>query len=413
MWSRMGVARLGMVIATAFSPGCGSYSPPREDPDAGIDAVIDAGPDAPACEGDSVVDVVAFGRQFYGAVCSSLVRCDLFTTFRTVEECRAHYDRYYDGVETKYLRSLTEAAEHRILSLDAAAASRCFAELTTGACPVALDSPSCGSMFTGSRPPGAACFTDEECAAAGGRCVGLDAEATCRAGTCSASAALGQPCSEATPCVPGAHCVAAAGGGAVCETGDPSARCGENRDCDRELWCKQGSCAADLGLGERCRFDAECTGGSLCVGELAGAGVCSKVTAEGDVCDDYCFGAMYCDVPQLGQRGTCHPLPKLGESCLAAMGRCGGFELQCSNQDLCAPAPAQGEACVRGSFCQAGFFCSTELSADAPAGTCLPLAAVGQRCARDGNCASYHCGGDGTCRDPEACLGAPPAEPCP
>jgi hypothetical protein len=341
------------------------------------------------------------------------VRCDLFTTFRTKEECIASHDRYYDGTQTKYLRAVGDALEHQTSALDRGAADRCFAELTTGACPVALDSPSCQAMFSGTRAPGATCFSDEECAADGSICAGLLTEQACGSGICTASAALGQVCGEQVPCAAGTHCVAKPGG-AVCEPGDPGARCVENGDCDRALWCQQGSCVADRLAGQPCRFDAECAGGTLCVGELSSgtsAGVCSRVTAVGDVCDDYCFGPLFCSIEQLGDNGRCAALPQLGEPCFASLGRCGGVDLTCSSQDVCVPLPAEGEGCSANTFCKAGFFCSTELSG-AQTGTCVALAASGGACARDGNCQSYECSGDGKCREWTACRGAAPADPC-
>lgn len=403
---------LGLVLSTISTlsfGACGSYTPPRDDPDAGVDAT----PDSSTCDARKDVDVVAFGRSFYEALCTSMVRCDLFTTFRTVEECVASHDRFYDGTQTKYLRAVAGALEQQIIALDQGAADRCFAELITGACPVSLDSPACQAMFRGTRAAGATCFGDEECAAEGGRCEGLVGEQACGSGTCTASAALGQACGAQTPCVPGAHCVDKTGG-AVCETGDAGARCTENGDCDRALWCQQGSCVVDRQAGQPCRFDAECGGGTLCVGELSagnGIGACSRVTTAGDVCDDYCFGALFCDIPQLGGNGSCAALPKQGEPCFTSLGRCGGVDLHCSSQDVCTPLPTEGQACSANTFCKAGFFCSTELSG-APTGTCVALAASGGACSRDGNCQSYECGGDGKCREWQACRGAAPADPC-
>lgn len=401
-----------LVVLAGALAGCGEYHPPRADPDAGVDGP----PDAAHCDArPDELDLPAFGRDLYSALCSSTVRCDLFSTFRDKAECVAFFDRYYDGVQTKFLRGLDDALRHGLLSVDRQVMARCFAALESGACPVSLDSAACHGLFTGARPPGATCFSDQECAAPGSFCAGLDAERACKSGVCSQAAALGQGCSAEVRCAPGAHCVARPSGGAVCESGDLGARCGDSGDCDRELRCEQGACVADRAIGQPCRLDGECGSGSLCVGELSsgtGSGVCSKVTAVGDTCDDYCFGSLYCEVPQLGQNGSCAALPKQGEPCFTSLGRCGGVELTCSNQDRCVPLPGEGEACEAGTFCKAGFFCSTELSANRT-GSCVALGAVGAACSRDGNCQSYDCGDDGKCRQWTTCHGAAPSEPCP
>lgn len=404
--SRPGTALIGVFALLVLFVGCGEAErrrrPPVDEPDAG-----------PVCDapGPTVVDVEKFGANLYAALCSSMVRCDLFGSFQSVDECVAYYDRYSDGTQTKYLRRIKEALAHQLTTLDEAAMTRCLAELSTGACPVSLETPSCKAMLRGARDAGATCFTNEECAIAGSTCVGLDAEQACQAGVCSSGAALGQACSEAVPCAPDDHCVSRAGG-AVCETGDAGARCGDSGDCDRALWCERGACVADRAIGATCRTDAECPGGSLCVGEMSSqgnTGVCSRVSVAGDVCDDYCFGALYCAVEQPGQNGACRGLPKQGESCFDSLGRCAGIGLTCNNDALCEPLPDLGQDCT--AFCKAGLFCSAELGASE--GTCLVLGASGAACARDGNCASYHCGADGKCQDWQACRGEAPALPDP
>ncbi len=404
-----------MGIASAMAAGlvgCGEYHPPRADPDAGIDGP----PDAVACDAPSVeIDLPVFGRDFYRAICSATVRCDLFSTFRDQAECVAFYDRYYDGVQTKFLRGLEDSFGHGSLTIDQAVMDRCFTALESGACPVSLDSPACHGLFKGRQAPGETCFSNQECALPGSLCTGLDAERACKGGVCGQAAALGQGCSAEVPCAPGAYCVARANGGPVCESGALGARCGDSGDCDRELRCEAGACVADREIGQPCRFDGECASGSLCVGELSsgtGFGVCSKVTAIDDVCDDYCFGSLYCSVPQIGQNGRCSALPKQGENCFASLGRCGGVDLTCSTQDQCVPLPGEGQACEINTFCKAGFFCSTELSG-ARTGTCVALAAEGAACSRDGTCQSYDCGDDGKCRKWSPCRGAAPSQPCP
>ncbi len=407
--SRLGAMTVVVVAVSLLSSlsACGDDAAEQPRPDAGPDASGDAGPDGPP-DGPVLSELEKFGLDLTTAVCAATIRCDVFAWFKSQEECVTHYDRYFDGKQTKYLRSVGEAIERQISSFHRESVTRCLAELTAGACPVSLESPACQAMLTGTVAAGATCFSHEECAAPGSTCVDLDVELACRAGTCSSTAALGEACSELVPCAPGAHCVDEAGG-AVCEPGDAGARCNNHVDCDGELSCQMGACVADRAIGQSCRTDAECAPGSLCVGDLnspIGAGVCDKASAVGDACDDYCYGTHYCDVRQIGQNGTCEELPGRGAPCFRSLGRCAGIELLCSERDMCEPLPALGEDCT--TTCQAGRFCSSELD-DSDEGSCVALGATGAACMRDGNCASYDCGADSKCQDWSACRGDLPA----
>jgi hypothetical protein len=412
--SRPAVVVLAMLVAVAIAssmPACGDNSAQPEQPDGQMDGMPDG---EPPCDAPAPWTYETLRGALHAADCAAMLRCDPLVQFQSVEECVANFDRKSDGARTKYLRGLKEALDHRTAALDQVGVTRCLAELNSGTCPASLASPACKAMLVGMRAAGAACFSNEECAS--GSCAGLDAEQACGAGTCSGQAAIGQACSAQTACVAGAHCVGN-GAGSVCESGDAGARCALHADCDDELWCNGGTCTADLAAGASCRDDAACGGGTVCVGDLfgAGVGVCGKVTAVGDVCDDYCFGAVYCR-RRPAANGSCQALPKEGEACNLAFGRCAGVDLYCDESDKCMRLPDLGEPCT--AFCKVGLFCTTEVTGEIE-GTCSALAATGAPCARDGNCASYHCDDNNKCAEWSACRGVapdpppPPAASCP
>jgi hypothetical protein len=358
------------------------------------------------------IDLDSFGADYFGALCTALLQCDLFTNFLSIDECVQYYDIYFDGIKTKYLRELGAGLANGTIQMDMAVVSKCLEDLKSGICPSALASPACSMMLTGFQAEGSECYINEECAAPGAACEKANCEHACCAGTCQGLASLGERCSAQRPCVLGAYCVRNATGESVCQSGAQDSPCNDDFECRQDMWCNRGTCASDLQIGEPCTLHAQCSFNSLCVGTMIpgnNSGRCARVSQPDDICDSYCFGAMYCDAPDFSALGRCRQLPVEGENCYASLGRCSGIFLSCDPSWVCKQLPGLGEACVTG-VCAPGLVCTSELTGE-PEGICTSLVSVGERCTRDGNCASYVCAGSEgskTCREWMSCRGAAP-----
>jgi len=186
-------------------------------------------------------------------------------------------------------------------SFDALAA--CTEEHRHMSCALLPDGPSCATP--GTRPPGAPCAFGTQCSST-----------TCRAeeGQCGVCA---------TPAVTGDSCV------------DP------NVECPSTDVCLDGICvrakARDpepklLGVGRDCTETEQCLFGLICDGGQ-----------------------------QFASRGTCQPLPQVGDLCRYEPGMehpsCAGV---CDSTNTCARFPTLGEPCEMTYGCDADSICGTE-----------------------------------------------------
>jgi hypothetical protein len=101
----------------------------------------------------------------------------------------------------------------------------------------------------GSRPIGAACAVDYQCAGDDAHCSVMNA-APC--GICRARMDDGSPCTSDGDCHPGSQCVGTTGGVLCAPAGGLGAVCDLTRPCTKALVCLQGVCAEPLEPGATC-----------------------------------------------------------------------------------------------------------------------------------------------------------------
>ena len=250
------------------------------------------------------------------------------------------------------------------ITYDGVAAAECFEAASLAPVPCTmpgpgLDDPSCGQMFIGAQPEGAACSASDECAS--GNCNTNDLSACsgttdmCCAGTCGPGAAaaapplpIGSDCSAAgSSCVAGAFCSASSGlcvaNVAVGEPCDAATEkfCGRGLTCGPSASGSQQVCLALPAEGQSCAtlptcaaLDDHCDPATRkCVPNIAVGGACPN----GVGCVDY----AQCD----GRTGKCVEDGNVGDGCVRSGPPCLGA-LECTTNGLCElPAPAPASAC--------------------------------------------------------------------
>lgn len=177
-----------------------------------------------------------------------------------------------------------------------------------------------------------------------------------------------------------------------------------------------GTCAKPLGLGESCAGSGgHCASGTLCHPTSRTCVATPLVVAHaaaGEACDLRgnppvgCTGDLVCALnARTGTAGTCVPLPRNGEPCLAM-----GDPIQCAAGLQCGPVTTDGGPVMMcgdlmpcgTAYCDASSFCYQTTAG--PVG-CRPCAGIGEacsnatgserRCAPDARCANASAAGDG------------------
>lgn len=241
--------------------------------------------------------------------------------------------------------------------------------------------------------------------------------------------------------------------------------CEEGLDCAGDSYCTFNSsdvcaqsCQPAKAVGESCSNDDECSQGTaaqigVCVYDNTFDGACRLLDradggAEGDVCNvdaaqnQYvtCAAGLVCndDNDGFNDNGRCQAPIALGEPCsdfdacagqaICALGTCRAFEIANQAGDACTSGEigdtfvicnalqdlicdggtcrqvnpgAEGEPCTEGTFnsCQPGLTCEyTENDEE----ICQPLAANGEACDWEYDCASQACQ-DGVCVEQLSC----------
>jgi hypothetical protein len=219
-------------------------------------------------------------------------------------------------------------------------------------------------------------------------------------GTCATQIAAGQACNPTSGnCQDGLYCNASTstcqakvGLGATCTSN--GRECGGNTRCAGPDGSK--TCQASRGAGQSCGDgldclqDLACTGGETqtCTPRLADGASCGR-DASGPQCPAYCVFAT-----SSAATGTCQYLedpPGVGQPCVMSNGNysCaynGAYAVLGAQSCECQATHATGP-CTSYSECTG--WCEG-LSGSTP-GTCRQLAAVGERCDEDFECASYSC----------------------
>ena len=323
--------------------------------------------------------------------CEALVNCQNLNLYRDAAECIAQQDAVLGGKLGFEVFERARAIAAGRASLDVAAFTQCLVELSPTKCSTAAHAPICETRFVGTVADNQLCYTDIECASPGATCAQpAVCKDSCCAGTCKPKPKLGQTCDDFVDgCEPGIVC----GTDGVCVNGDIGSPCAQRYDCVPQAWCNNGTCAADLPAGSSCDSLLQCGGELSCVGLMRTEKppACRRVTHEGDACDWYCFGNLYCDLSGGPGFGVCKALPVHGQTC-SGLHPCLGVDQQCSPQSVCIDRFDAGETCSDGT-CQPGLFCSDQVGAANPVCTArLDDGATG--CNKPAQCQSYVCDGD-------------------
>jgi hypothetical protein len=190
--------------------------------------------------------------------------------------------------------------------------------------------------------------------------------------------------------------------------------------CDASGSC--GKCVEVVGLDQACGASKGCTGSAVCdqitntcrpwsqfapgVGGTCAGGLCRRgsycskdqLCVENPKPGQACGDGTRCDYPNdycRQQDATCQPPPGAGQPCgvgISAGSRYCAEGTNCVNE-ICVPLPVDGQPCVFGNVCAAGFACDSLVIE--VTGTCHP-GAKGDPCvANDFACAKgLSCDGD-------------------
>lgn len=394
------------IVVMVVSIGCGndlSGHPLLPTPaDAETDAPPDADADADApprnlteiC-GAEPVTFDDWERCYRKRWCEWRVGCLPMNSYLDVQECINRSDDVEDGRLGAELRERKRAVEQGRGSIDVAAFTQCLLDTSGALCNTARYSVACAKRFTGTIGDGNDCYTDIECLSPGATCESSCTDACCL-GTCQPKLKFEAPCDLDDSCEPGLVC------NQTCRRGDIGTPCTNLFDCDSNSWCNAGLCAADLAPGSACTSRSQCGGDTTCTGLSIidqQPGQCLSISRPGDPCDFICYGNLYC------ASGTCHDLPKLGDSC-SAFTPCSGVDTICSN-GVCASREGENASCSSTTLCQPGLFCSSEVNEPRP--LCVPPRGAGQPCTKPSHCESHLC--SSITDEPGVCL--PWSDTCP
>jgi hypothetical protein len=323
---------------------CAHSEPSEQEPATSLGGAQDSG-GAAGTDGVSSGPVTSatFGPLLVAELCRQWQSCDaawLSAAFGDVG-CQVGFGALISDMVTPW----------PAFAFDEALAHQCLEQTQALECAY-LFAPVCAQVFSGQSKSGASCIDDRECAA------GLLCDGDCP-GTCVPAPQADQPCLEG--------------------------RCSKGFSCNPDARCH-----ADSGLGEPCR--------SSCAPQLA----CDEVSelcadpnqlyarhpAGADCAQQFdCSGELEC------RSGACVASVK-GEGCGATASCTLGF--YCSELDAgCAVVHAPGQDCDKDAACGAAGFCTDQ-------GVCAPRRAFGQACERYSECASLRCL-EGICRAPEGC----------
>jgi hypothetical protein len=294
-----------------------------------------------------------------------------------VQECIDRIDGVEGGKLSADLREQRRAIDQGRASIDVAMFTQCLLDTSGALCNTAVFSVGCATRFKGIVADGDACYADGECGSPGATCESSCIDACCL-GTCRPKLKLRDPCDLDGSCEPGLVC------NQTCRSGDPDTLCSNLFDCDSSAWCNAGVCAADLAPGSDCTSRSQCGGTTTCTGLSivdSRPGRCLSISRAGDPCDFICNGNLYCSA------GTCHELPKLGDSC-SAFTPCQGIDTFCSN-GLCILRQGEGTSCSTAQLCQPGLFCTSEVNDPMP--VCARPGSADQSCTRPSHCESHLC----------------------
>lgn len=230
-----------------------------------------------------------------------------------------------------------------------------FAECREASSIALFDEGACSAAMRGTVPNGGTCAIAAECVS--GRCSVPGS--TC-AGTCVARTVAGEGCEDDDACMDGLICLSSVcqappGEGATCTT-----RCAEGLFCSASRVCE-----AQRAVGESCSGVAS---GGDCQENLAcRSGRCAAPPVEGEACwPEYlqrCAEGLRCD-------GTVCRIPRSAGAACTSTVEC-AFGSRCL-EEVCAPILGLGDPCTSDEPCALGTGCAD--------GRCRPLPDLGEPC---------------------------------
>jgi hypothetical protein len=244
-------------------------------------------------------------------ICASMLAyCQRFN------ECAPYFVGLEFGTVARCAERLKLSCVDAVLAPDSgltgAAMAACAAALPAASCADLVYNNIAACNFAGTRPVGAACGTNEQCAS--GRCAKHDS--TC--GVCAERVADGAACLADLDCLAGRvcngndQCVLPAAAGAPCSA---SAPCGHATDC------VAGTCQASATMaGPACTAQGGCslahalycTPSSVCAAIPLNPpdGACDASTTSPALC-----AAGTCVLPPVGDKGVCEGFAADGAPC--------------------------------------------------------------------------------------------------
>ena len=369
-----------------------------------LDAMSDApSTDAPASDAGSN-PATGFANDYLNTYCHLLFSCTgqfgddiraLKHAAESEEVCRTSAGRLILAGEHGVAANVARVGSGT-LTFDSAAAAEC---LSSFACTDIEDGPlrgsACDRVFDGIVATGESCTFNEACAGIDAHCA--SETGTCP-GTCTATAALGSPCTFRE------ECSTNGGTQAVdCRFVDTSVIC----VAIERVTAAMGESCVEMLSGTTLTTPI-CNEGLYCPYEGTGAGTCQPIAASGGACtsDQQCPGTEAC-----GAGGVCVSPPTMLDS---AGGDCSDdnvavcnafYGLICNASGVCVTGGdgTLGSACVRDDFslpCNEGLTCDTSTQA------CVVQRADGVGCASSNECLNGYCTydapGGGVCAG--ACL---------
>jgi predicted small lipoprotein YifL len=375
-------------------------------------AGADAGLDHAGADAGFGGALVSFCHDLAAHLCAARERCQAMMNVLPAECASVEEARCTSQLD---VWQATAAAKGR-LKIEPSRAPACFTFLDDARCDQ-IDFaygyiPACARVLAGTVGDGEPCVYPAECA--GGICDMGDVPEC--VGWCVSHGRVGGPCGDLLPDCDSEtawcdwstkKCVAKKARGEACtdREGAAETQCANADHCrsphgvpcnhtpDDAADC---TCAPRAGVGAACQSRDQCQRDLYCV-----KGACAAEIPEGEPCPGRgCAVGLICDPtdPALGSAGSCWRRPERrqpleGEDCLPSLPPCLGENVYCSGETYkCTRLPTVGQRCF--DYCDATSYCPN--AAGSPM-KCLRKKAGGAICSESVECQS------GSCEHPRGC----------
>jgi hypothetical protein len=383
----------------AASPPHADAGPSIDAGDAGVVGAGDAGsgsgadatppPDLVAMCGAVPTTLGEWEDCYLKRFCETMFDCGYMNLYNSVQECIDLSNALSGGQLAFEGREHTRAIAAKRASINKDAFTQCLIELDPKRCVNPEFSFSCATRFAGTIPDNQGCYDDIECKSPGASCSFQSCSDACCLGVCQPRLKEGDRCLTLSDCEPGLMCSL----DQYCVSGSVNSHCTNPADCDPTTWCDRlaGICKPAFSEDAPCSLMTQCMGETSCVGlhRKVEPARCRRVNVEGDACDYFCLGNLYCDLSNPDGFGVCRPLPGPGGGCGTFL-PCVGRNEVCE-QGTCVTKPDVDQPCFEGT-CLPGLFCTDQLDPTNPTPTCKrPLMDGQDGCNQPDQCQSYIC----------------------